>query len=58
MVRWRALACLVIPLVLLGGMVARPSALMTLPSLVVDLAIGIIIILPIVAIRMWRSPRR
>jgi hypothetical protein len=51
------LLCIVIPLILLIWIVARPSMLMTWPSLVVDLVIGIIVILPIVAIRLWRTHR-
>jgi len=49
--------CIVIPLILLIWIVARPSMLTTWPSLVVDLVIGIIVILPIVAIRLWRTYR-
>ena len=44
-----------IPMMLLGALLIRPRALFMLPSLVVDLLIGIIIILPIVALQTWRS---
>jgi len=49
--------CIVIPLILLIWIVARPSMLTTWPTLVVDLVIGIIVFLPIVAIRLWRTYR-
>jgi len=51
----RLLACTIIPLVLLGLMLTRPAVLMALPSLVLDLVIGVVIILPIVAIKVWKS---
>ena len=46
---------IIIPLILLGVLLIRPHALFILPSLLVDLLIGIIIILPIVALQTWRS---
>jgi hypothetical protein len=46
---------LIIPIILLGALLIRPHALFMLPSLLVDLLIGIIIILPIVALQTWRS---
>ncbi len=58
MVSLQVLACVVIPLVVLGLIVTRPAALMTLPSVVVDLAIGVVIILPIVGIQRWRSRKK
>ena len=51
----RLLACTIIPLVLLGLVLTRPAVLMALPSLVLDLVIGVVIILPIVAIKVWKS---
>jgi hypothetical protein len=44
-----------IPMMLLGALLIRPHTLFVLPSLVVDLLVGIIIILPIVALQTWRS---
>jgi hypothetical protein len=44
-----------IPMMLLGVLLIRPHALFILPSLLVDLLIGIIIILPIIALQTWRS---
>jgi hypothetical protein len=44
-----------IPMILLGVVLIRPHALFVLPSLLVDLLIGIIFILPIVALQTWRS---
>ena len=44
-----------IPMMLLGVLLLRPHALFIMPSLLVDLLIGIIIILPIVALQTWRS---
>lgn len=58
MVSLQVLACVVIPVIVLGLIVTRPTALMTLPSVVVDLAIGVVIILPIVAIQRWRSRKK
>jgi hypothetical protein len=46
---------IIIPMILLGVLLIRPHALFILPSLLVDLLIGIIIILPIVALQTWRS---
>jgi len=46
---------IIIPVILLGVLLIRPHALLILPSLLVDLLIGIIIILPIVALQTWRS---
>ena len=51
----RIAACILIPMMLLGVLLMRPHALFMLPSLLVDFLIGIIIILPIVALRTWRS---
>ena len=49
------IAVFIIPMILLGVLLTRPHALFVLPSLLVDLLIGIIIILPIVALQAWRS---
>jgi hypothetical protein len=51
----RIAAFILIPMMLLGVLLIRPHALFMLPSLVVDLLICIIIILPIVALQIWRS---
>ena len=51
----RIAACILIPLMLLGVLLMRPHALFMLPSLLVDFLIGIIIILPIVALQTWWS---
>ena len=48
-------AFILIPAMLLGVLLIRPHALFVLPNLLVDLLIGIIIILPIVALQTWRS---
>jgi hypothetical protein len=45
----------IFPMFLLGVLLIRPHALFVLPSLLVDLLIGIVIILPIVALQTWRS---
>jgi hypothetical protein len=54
----RIAALILIPMLLLGALLIRPDALSILPSLLVDLLIGIIIILPIVALQTWRSARK
>jgi hypothetical protein len=46
---------IIIPMMLLGVLLISPHVLFMLPSLLVDLLIGIIIILPIVALQTWRS---
>jgi hypothetical protein len=51
----RITALILIPMLLLGALLIRPHALFVLPSLLVDLLIGIVIILPIVALQTWRS---
>ena len=51
----RIAAFIFIPIILLGVLLIRPHSLFVLPSLLVDLLIGIIIILPIVALQTWRS---
>ena len=51
----RIAASIFIPMILFGVLLIRPRALFILPSLLVDLLIGIIIILPIVALQTWRS---
>jgi uncharacterized membrane protein len=51
----RIAAFILIPMMLLGVLLTRPHALFMLPSLLVDLLIGVIIILPIVALKTWRS---
>jgi len=51
----RLVACAIIALTLLGFMLTRPSALLRLPSPVVDLIIGLLVVLPVVAIRAWKS---
>jgi len=51
----RIAAFIFIPMLLLGVLLLRPHALFIMPSLLVDLLIGIIIILPIVALQTWRS---
>jgi hypothetical protein len=51
----RIAAFILIPMILLGVLLILPHALFILPSLLVDLLIGIIIILPIVALPTWRS---
>ena len=51
----RTVVFTVFPMILLGMLLIRPHALFVLPSLLVDLLIGIIIILPIVALQTWRS---
>jgi hypothetical protein len=51
----RIAAFILIPMILLGLLLIRPHALLMLPSWLVDLLIGIIIILPIVALQTWRS---
>jgi len=51
----RIAAFIFIPMMLLGVLLLRPHALFIMPSLLVDLLIGIIIILPIVALQTWRS---
>ncbi len=51
----RIAAFIMIPLLLLGLLAVRPHALAVLPSFLVDLLIGIIIILPIIALQTWRS---
>jgi len=51
----RIAAFILIPMILLGVLLILPDALFILPSLLVDLLIGIIIILPIVALPTWRS---
>jgi hypothetical protein len=48
-------AFILIPMMLLGVLLIRPHALFMMPSLLVDLLIGIIIIPPIVALQTWRS---
>jgi Sec-independent protein secretion pathway component TatC len=42
-------------MMLLGVLLLRPHALFTLPNVLVDLLIGIVIILPIIALQTWRS---
>ena len=51
----RLVACAIIALTLLGFMLTRPSALLRLPSPVVDLIIGLLVVSPVVAIRAWKS---
>jgi zinc-ribbon domain len=51
----RIAAFILIPMMLLGVLLIRPHALLMMPSLLVDLMIGIIIILPILALKTWRS---
>jgi hypothetical protein len=51
----RIAAFILIPIMLLGVLLIRPHALFVLPSLLVDLLIGIVITLPIVALRIWWS---
>jgi hypothetical protein len=51
----RIAAFILIPMILLGLLLMRPHVLFMLPSWLVDLLIGIIIILPIVALQTWRS---
>jgi hypothetical protein len=45
----------IFPMIVLGVLLIRPHAFFVLPSLLVDLLIGIIIILPIVALQTWWS---
>jgi hypothetical protein len=51
----RITALILIPMLFLGVLLIRPHALFVLPSLLVDLLIGIVIILPIRALQTWRS---
>jgi hypothetical protein len=51
----RIAAFIFLPMMLLGVLLLRPHALFTMPSVLVDLLIGMIIILPIVALQTWRS---
>jgi hypothetical protein len=51
----RIAAFILLPMMLLGVLLLRPHALFTLPSVLVDLLIGIVIILPIIALQTWRS---
>ena len=51
----RIAAFILLPMMLLGVLLLRPHALFTMPSVLVDLLIGMIIILPIVALQTWRS---
>jgi hypothetical protein len=51
----RIAALIVIPLTVLVVLLLRPHVLFALPSVVVDFLIGIVIILPIVALQTWRS---
>ena len=51
----RIAAFILLPMMLLGVLLLRPHALFTMPGVLVDLLIGIIIILPIVALQTWRS---
>ena len=51
----RIAAFILIPMMLPGVLLIRPHALSVLPSLLVDLLIGVVIILPIVALQTWRS---
>jgi len=51
----RIAALIVIPLTVLVVLLLRPYVLFALPSVVVDLLIGIVIILPIVALQTCRS---
>jgi hypothetical protein len=51
----RIAAFIMIALLLLGLLAVRPHTLAVLPSFLVDLLIGIIIIWPIVALQTWRS---
>ena len=51
----RIAAFILLPMMLLGVLLLRPHALFTMPSVLVDLLIGIVIILPIVALQTWRS---
>jgi hypothetical protein len=51
----RIAALIVIPLTVLVVLLLRPRVLFALPSVVVDFLIGIVIILPIVALQTWRS---
>ena len=51
----RLVGLMLIPATLLGFVLVYPNAVFTLPSLVVDLLIGLIIILPLAALQSWRS---
>jgi hypothetical protein len=51
----RIAAFILLPMMLLVVLLLRPHALFTMPSVLVDLLIGIVIILPIVALQTWRS---
>jgi hypothetical protein len=53
----RIAAFIFLPMMLLGVLLLRPHALFTMPSVLVDLLIGMIIILPIIALPTWRSRR-
>ena len=53
--RFRIAGLVLIPAILAGLVLVYPHAVFRLPSLVVDLLIGLIIILPIVALQTWRS---
>jgi hypothetical protein len=46
---------ILLAMMLLGVLLLRPHALFTMPSGLVDLLIGMIIILPIGALQTWRS---
>ena len=52
---FRLIGLVLIPAILAGLVLVYPHAVFRLPSLVVDLLIGLIIILPIVALQIWRS---
>jgi hypothetical protein len=51
----RIAAFILLPMMLLGILLLRPHTLFTMPGVLVDLLIGMIIILPIVALQTWRS---
>jgi hypothetical protein len=51
----RIAVLILIPVTVLGLLLIRPHVLVALPSAVVDLLIGVVIILPIVALQNWRS---
>jgi hypothetical protein len=51
----RIAAFILLPMMLLGVLLLRPHAMFTMPGVLVDLLIGMIIIPPIVALQIWRS---
>jgi hypothetical protein len=51
----RIAAFILLPMMVLGVLLLRPHTLFTMPGVLVDLLIGMIIILPIVALQTWRS---